>query len=117
MITGGNEELVRDVKGNFQAAQISDKLKALLVIAGKVQQGGKYVTSGDVEQARRLGATDEEIHDTVLIAAAFCMYNRCVDGLATAASDDPEFYRNRAAQICQDGYVQVNKEFQSTQGH
>jgi hypothetical protein len=44
------------------------------------------------------------------------MYNRCVDGLATAASDDPEFYRNRAAQICQDGYVQVNKEFQSTQG-
>jgi uncharacterized peroxidase-related enzyme len=111
----GNEDLVRHVKRDFQAADISDKLKALLVIAGKVQRGGKHVTASDVEQARRQGATEMEIHDTVLIAAAFCMYNRYVDGLATLAPEDPEFYRNRAAQICRDGYIQVNKEFQATQ--
>jgi alkylhydroperoxidase/carboxymuconolactone decarboxylase family protein YurZ len=68
--------LVQDVKRNFEPAGVSDKRKALLAIAGKVQEGGKQVTSEDVERARQKGATDKEIHDTVLIAAAFCMYNR-----------------------------------------
>lgn len=113
---GDNEELVRKVKRNFQTAEVSDKLKALLAIAGKVQQGGKNVTTEDVEAARNQGASDMEIHDTVLIAAAFCMYNRYVDGLATVASNDPAFYRTRAESICRDGYQQVNKEFQATQG-
>ena len=108
-----DEALVAQVKRNFSAARISDKLKALLAIAGQVQKGGKSVTSDAVEQARQLGATDTEIHDTVLIAAAFCMFNRYVDGLATVASQDPEFYRQRAVQIVRDGYANVNKEFQS----
>jgi uncharacterized peroxidase-related enzyme len=102
---GGDEELVRSVKRDFQHAAISEKLKALLAIAGKVQLGGKHVTSEDVDQARRLGATDLEIHDTVLIAAVFCMCNRYVDGLATWAPEDPDFYRQRAAKIAVDGYV------------
>ncbi len=60
-------------------APVSDKLKALLAIAGKVQEGGKKVTSVEIARAREAGATDLEIHDTVLIAAAFCMFNRYVD--------------------------------------
>jgi hypothetical protein len=75
-----------------------------LVIAGKVQGGGKLVTPEDVARAREQGATDLEIHDTVLIAAMFCMCNRYVDGLATWAPEDPEFYRQRAAKIAADGY-------------
>ena len=102
---GGDEELVRSVKRDFQHAAISDKLKALLAIAGKVQLGGKHVTSEDVDRARRLGATDLEIHGTVLIAAVFCMCNRYVDSLATWAPEDPDFYRQRAAKIAVDGYV------------
>jgi uncharacterized peroxidase-related enzyme len=62
---GGNENLVLDVKRNFESADISEKLKALLAIAGKVQQSGKDVRGADVEHARGLGATDQEIHDTV----------------------------------------------------
>jgi uncharacterized peroxidase-related enzyme len=108
-----DEALVAQVKRNFSSAPISDKLKALLAIADQVQQGGKSVTSDAVEQARQYGATDTEIHDTVLIAAAFCMFNRYVDGLATVAPQNPEFYRQRAAQIVRDGYVNVNKGFQS----
>ena len=68
-------DLVQRVKADFKTSEIDDKLKALLVIAAKVQRGGKHVTSADVDAARRRGATDLEIHDTVLIAAAFCMYN------------------------------------------
>jgi len=102
---GGNEELVLDVKQNFERAEISSKLKALLAIAGKVQLGGKNVTTEDVERARQEGATDLEIHDTVLIAAVFCMCNRYVDGLATWAPDDPEFYRQRAALVATHGYT------------
>jgi uncharacterized peroxidase-related enzyme len=100
-----NEQLVSDVKQNPDGAAVSGKLKALLSIAGKVQRGGKNVLTEDIERARAQGATDQEIHDTVLIAAAFCMYNRYVDGLATWAPDDPAVYRRNGAQLAQTGYV------------
>jgi uncharacterized peroxidase-related enzyme len=102
---GGNEDLVVTVKSDFQHAAISDKLKALLVIAGKTAESGKRVTVADVDRARQQGATDLEIHDTVLIAAVFCMCNRYVDGLATWAPDDPAFYRQRAALVAANGYA------------
>jgi uncharacterized peroxidase-related enzyme len=102
---GGDEDLVRAVKCDFTGAEISDKLKALLAIAGKVRQSGKNVTADDIDNARRHGATDLEIHDTVLIAAVFCLCNRYVDGLATWAPDDPDFYRQRAALVAANGYT------------
>jgi uncharacterized peroxidase-related enzyme len=102
---GGNERLVSSVKLNPETAEISAKLKALLAIAGKVQQSGRSVTAADVERARAEGASDLEIHDTVLIAAVFCLCNRYVDGLATWAPDDPDFYRQRAALVAANGYV------------
>jgi uncharacterized peroxidase-related enzyme len=108
---GGNEALVKQVKTDFTQADISPKLKALLVIAGKVQQDGKLVTSAHVEAARSLGATDIEIHDTVLIAAAFCMYNRYVDGLDTNQPDDEALYRERGRRVARDGYVAVSEEY------
>jgi hypothetical protein len=77
----------------------------LLNIAGRVQQGGKQVTTSDVDRARSEGATDKEIHDTVLIAAAFCMFNRYVDGLATWQPNDPEMYREIGQQTSKQGYV------------
>ena len=102
---GGDEDLVRLVKRDPRQAAVSEKLKALLVIAGKTAQGGKYVTAADVERARDLGATDLEIHDTVLIAAVFCMCNRYVDGLATWAPAAPAFYRERGAMLAEQGYA------------
>ncbi|HET7103964.1 MAG TPA: MFS transporter [Terracidiphilus sp.] len=107
----GDEELVRRVKADFQHADVSNKLKALLVIASKVQQGGKIVVAADVEHARSLGTTDVEIHDTVLIAAAFCMYNRYVDGLATIQPCDEAMYRERGKMVTRDGYVSVSKTY------
>jgi len=104
---GGKEDLVLQVKRDYERAEISDKLKALLTVAGKVQQGGKQVTAEDVEKARQAGATDVEIHDTVLIAAAFCMYNRYVDGLGTWAPTDMDGYRKRAAIVAEDGYDRI----------
>ena len=100
----GDEQLVQNVKLNPETAQVSRKMKALLAIAGKVQKGGKHVLGEDVVRARAEGATDVEIHDTVLIAAVFCMCNRYVDGLATSMPDDPEFYRKRAAMVAANGY-------------
>jgi uncharacterized peroxidase-related enzyme len=104
-----NEDLVLHVKSDFNTAAISPKLKALLTIAGRVQQDGKSVTADDVQRARDEGATDLEIHDTVLIAAAFCMYNRYVDGLATVQPQDPDLYRSRAKMIADEGYVAVSR--------
>jgi len=103
---GGNEKLVNDVTLNFESAAISEKLKTLLAIAGRVQMGGKQVTHEDVLCARQQGATDKEIHDTVLIAAAFCMYNRYVDGLATWAPIDADLYRENGRRLAEEGYVQ-----------
>jgi len=106
-----DEALVKKVKQDFKHADISDKLKALLVIAGQVQRGGKNVTTEAVEAARSLGATDLEIHDTVLIAAAFCMYNRYVDGLATWQPHDEEMYRERGKRVAREGYITVSKDY------
>jgi len=103
----GDEELVSQVRRDFEHAAISDKLKALLAIAGKVQRGGKSVLPEDIERARQQGATDNEIHDTVLIAAAFCMYNRYVDGLATLSPANPDVFRDRAGMIARKGYVGI----------
>jgi len=87
-----------------QSAPVSDKLKALLVIAGKVQLDGKLVATADIEAARRQGATDLEIHDTVLIASAFCMYNRYVDGLGTWQPTDPAMYAQMGQHLAKEGY-------------
>jgi uncharacterized peroxidase-related enzyme len=101
----GGEPVVAHACSAPDTAPISGKLRALLDIAAAVRHSGAAVTSEDVEAARKAGATDVEIHDTVLIAAAFCMYNRYVDGLATAAPDDPALYARRAAHIVAHGYL------------
>ena len=106
---GGNEQLVLDVKESAERAPVSDKLKALLAIAGAVQRGGKNVRPEDVERARQAGASELEIHDTVLIAAAFCMYNRYVDGLATWAPAEPDAYRDSGARLAREGYVESTR--------
>ncbi|MCO5947505.1 carboxymuconolactone decarboxylase family protein [Mucilaginibacter flavidus] len=95
---------VEQIKQDFQSAEISPKIKALLSIAGSVQKGGKQVTAGQIENAKGAGATDIEIHDTVLIAASFCMFNRYVDGLGTWAPQDKQFYVERAPRRAEEGY-------------
>ena len=102
---GGNEDLVRDVNADPEHAAISEKLKALLVIAGKTADSGRRVTAEDVARARELGATDLEIHDTVLIAAAFCMFNRYVDGLATFTPRDEKAYDQMGQRMAAEGYA------------
>lgn len=100
----GNRELVNKVKTDYENAPIADKLKALIAIAASVQKGGKHVKAEQVEHAKALGATDKDIHDTVLIAAAFCMFNRYVDGLAANTPTDLSTYPPRAKQVAEHGY-------------
>ncbi len=104
----GSGDIVKQVKTDFETAPVTPKLKALLAIAGKVQQSGKNVTSSDIERARRLGATDLEIHDTVLIAAAFSMYNRYVDGLGTWQPHDEAMYAQMGEAPCRRGLPQAD---------
>jgi uncharacterized peroxidase-related enzyme len=101
----GDASVVERVKTDLDAAPVSDKLKALLAIAGKVQQDGKLVTVADIAAARARGATDLEIHDTVLIAAAFCMYNRYVDGLGTWQPREPDLYAEMGKHMAKEGYI------------
>ncbi len=107
---GGEEShyaLIESIKADPASANISPKLRALLQIAGKVRESGRQVTQEDVAGARRLGATDLEIHDTILIAAAFCMYNRYVDGLATWQPEDPVSYRPMGKRMAEEGYLRA----------
>lgn len=112
----GDEAAVAQAARDPERAPISSKLKALLAIAGRVQESGRSVRVEDVARARAEGATDREIHDTVLIAAAFCMFNRYVDGLATWTPTDPDSYRERAAGIARDGYAGLPDRLLATQG-
>jgi uncharacterized peroxidase-related enzyme len=100
----GGMPLVEEVRADPGSAAVSPKIRALLRIAGAVQRSGKDVTPELVDAARAEGATDAEVHDAVLIAAAFCMYNRYVDGLGTLAPQDPEAYQRGVPFIVAKGY-------------
>jgi uncharacterized peroxidase-related enzyme len=103
-LLGARSRLVSDVLADFTTAAIDEKLRALLVIAGKVRRDGRLVTEDDVRQARQAGADDRAIHDTVLIAASFCMFNRYVDGLATWTPKNAQVYDEIGAKLARDGY-------------
>ena len=105
----GDYSVVNAVKRDFESAPISSKLKALLAIAARVRESGRQVTAVDVERARTAGASDLEIHDTVLIAAAFSMFNRYVDGLATFTPHDDAAYDAMGQRMARDGYL-ANRE-------
>jgi uncharacterized peroxidase-related enzyme len=102
---GDRPDLVEQVRNDPSSASIGEKLKALLQIAARVQQGGKQVSPQDIARAREQGATDKELHDTVLIAAVFCMFNRYVDGLAAWTPDDPAIYEAIGRQRATQGYM------------
>ena len=102
---GTSLSLIDDIKNNFATTSISKKLRKLLNIAGKVQVLGNKVTEDDITDAKNEGATDREIHDTVLIAAAFCMYNRYVDGLGTWSMPDNEHYKEVGEKLAHEGYL------------
>lgn len=104
LLWGDQSNVVDEVLKDVGTAELSDKLRALLVIAGKVRQDGRLVLSADVEAARQAGADDKAIHDTVLIAAVFCMFNRYVDGLATALPHNDREYEEIGARIATKGY-------------
>jgi uncharacterized peroxidase-related enzyme len=104
-LMGDEHATVDAVLADPTTAPVSAKLKALLAIAAKVQQGGRNVTADDVAAARAEGATDRDIHDTVLIAASFSMFNRYVDGLATLAPTDPAAYVEMGRRMAEGGYA------------
>jgi uncharacterized peroxidase-related enzyme len=95
------------IKVDIESAPLSEKMKSLLTIAKQVQKSGKNVTTEAVSRAKNAGATDIEIHDTVLIAALFCLYNRYVDGLATLEPENPEYYQTLAGRLATNGYQRL----------
>jgi len=97
-------ETSRKVIEDFESAPVSDKMKALLYIATLVQQNGKRVDQPAIVRAKQAGATDLEIHDTVLISALFCLYNKYVDGTASVTPSDPSFYHKLGERITTHGY-------------
>lgn len=109
---GDKRDIVDCTINDLKSDEMSPKLSALLNIAGKVAESGKSVLPKDIEQAKAIGATDLEIHDTVLIAAAFCMYNRYVDGLASFTPTDPKAYEEMGVRLASQGYVSPQKSNQ-----
>ena len=101
---------IDSINRNFAESDISEKMKCLLAIAASVQESGKRVTAEQIANAKANGATDKEIHDTVLIAAAFCMYNKYVDGLNTWAPQDKQVYVDRAPMRAREGYINSIKK-------
>lgn len=99
----GKKGVIEAAVCDIEGADIPDKLKALLKIAATVQRDAKEMSQLLVDTAREHGANDRDIHDTVLIAAAFCMLNRYVDGLGTDTPDDPDYYIKDAKAFVQSG--------------
>lgn len=103
----GDTETAEMVKTDISASPVSEKMKALLIIADKVRENGKQVTPAHIEKAKAEGATDLEIHDTVLIAALFCLYNKYVDGLDTALPVNEGYFNVLAERLINHGYMRL----------
>jgi len=110
----GDCETSEKIKKDISTAPVSDKMKALFILAAQVQAGGRNVSHESVLKAKEAGATDLEIHDTVLIAALFCLYNRYVDGLSTVTPTDPAFYQSLAERISK-GYLRLPQGYDHLQ--
>lgn len=108
----GDNTIAGQVCNNIDTAPVSDKMKALLTIAAQTQKSGLAVTDKAITNAKIAGASDREIHDTVLIAALFCLYNRYVDGLATATPADPAFYKGLANRLKEHGYNRLPQGYE-----
>jgi uncharacterized peroxidase-related enzyme len=92
------------IKADIDTAPISEKMKWLLKIAAKVQQSGRNVNAELIASAKKAGVTDEELHDAILVAAAFCMYNRYVDGLNTTLPESNDDYLDMGKRLAHKGY-------------
>jgi uncharacterized peroxidase-related enzyme len=103
----GDQQTSQQVKQNIETASVSEKMKALLTIASLTRKGGKNVSEDIIEKAKSAGATDVEIHDTVLIAALFCLYNRYVDGLGTSLPAEASYYDTLAGRLVNHGYTRL----------
>ncbi|AYL97614.1 carboxymuconolactone decarboxylase family protein [Mucilaginibacter celer] len=106
-LLAGEAETSQKIKEDIETAPVSEKMKALLTIAKLTGQSGRNVTPTHIERAKAAGATDIEIHDTVLIAALFSLYNRYVDGMGTALPDNPAYYNVLAERLVNHGYTRL----------
>ena len=97
-------EPVIDVIKSGASDGLDDKMRALLHIARTVQAAPLRLTQADVATARKAGATDGDVQLAVLIASAFSMYNRLVDGFRARTAPSTEAYRERAGEIAEKGY-------------
>ncbi|MFH8439587.1 carboxymuconolactone decarboxylase family protein [Streptomyces sp. NPDC018007] len=113
----GGPEAVAAVLTAPQDAPVSPRLRALLAIAAEVQAAARPVTDETVAAARAAGAEDSDIHDTVLIAAAFCMYNRYVSCLATDIPTQDDYYAQAADRIVTDGYATAGEQKDTLAGN
>jgi len=99
---------INEIKQGLPNSEVvSPKLRALLNVAAAVQKGGKNVSPQLIANAKTQGATDHELHHTVWIAAAFCMYNRYVDGLGTWAPEPAEAFMPMGQLLAHQGYMAV----------
>lgn len=111
----GESETCAAVKKDIETAPVTNKMKALLQIAAAVRVSGQNVSSAMIDRAKKEGATDLEIHDTVLIAALFCLYNRYVDGLGTALPQSPGYFDMLAERLVQHGYSRLPQGYNHIQ--
>jgi len=112
----GDDTIAEKVKNDIATAPVSEKMKSLLIIARAVQQNGRNVTQEMADKARAEGATDLELHDTVLIAALFSLYNRYVDGLASVTPTDPGFYNRLGEILLKNGYLPSENRYATLGG-
>jgi uncharacterized peroxidase-related enzyme len=87
-----------------ESAGFDPKMQALLTIARTVRRDPRKLTRTDIDAATGAGATDGDVQLAVLIASAFSMYNRLVDGFRARTPANVDVYRDRASEIAEHGY-------------
>jgi uncharacterized peroxidase-related enzyme len=106
LVRGGAADQVPlvDVIKAGSSEGLGPKMQALLHVARTVRRNPLDLAAADIAAARAAGASDADVQLAVLIASAFSMYNRMVDGFRAMTPPSAEVYAERAGQIAEHGY-------------
>lgn len=100
-----DDDFIMDtLRSNFKELKLNPRINAILNIVKCIHLGGKHVGASQIDAAKKIGITEMEIHDTVLISSMFCMFNRYIDGLGLESTDTELSFKQRAKQIAENGY-------------
>jgi len=86
------------------APDLPPRLAGLVTLARAVAASPHGRADAEAQAARQAGASDRDLHDTILVTGLFCLFNRYVDGLGVPEPASEADYGPMGRRLASQGY-------------